>query len=118
MLYRTTFLENWGSGAGRIIDACRKAGVAEPIWKTEGGFVIVTFPRPNGTQDGTQGGTQDVNLDIWIENQLILRPKITTEELSLLSGKSIVTIKRHIAKMPHIKYEGSGYSGHWVVLKK
>ncbi|MCQ2771237.1 MAG: putative DNA binding domain-containing protein, partial [Clostridia bacterium] len=125
MLYKTTFLENWGSGAGRIIDACRKAGVAEPTWKSEGGFVIVTFPRPNGTQDGTQDGTQggtqddtqgdtqgdaqDVNLDIWIESQLILRPKITTEELALLSGKGLRTIKRHIAKMPHIKYEGSGY---------
>lgn len=83
MLYRTTFLENWGSGAVRIIDACRKAGVAEPTWKSEGGFVIVTFPRPNGTQDGTQddtqGDTQDVNLDIWIESQLNLGTKSGTK---------------------------------------
>ncbi|MCQ2053426.1 MAG: hypothetical protein MJZ03_05800 [archaeon] len=90
--------------------------------ENRGWFHIVSFLRLNvphgGTQGDTQGDTQDVNLDIWIESQMVLRPKITTEELALLSGKSIVTIKRHIAKMPHIKYEGSGYSGHWVVLKK
>lgn len=40
------------------MDACKKAGVAEPTWKSEGGFVIVTFQRPNDTQDGTQGDTQ------------------------------------------------------------
>ena len=149
-LYKTTFLENWGSGAARIIDACKLHGVAEPTWRTEGGFVIVTFKRkrnsdtqdvpqdvPQGvpqdthntiyqtdndirqgdTQDDTQGDTQE-KLDTWIEAQLAVRPKITTEELANLSGKSVKTIKRHIAKMPHIKYIGSGYSGHWEICKK
>lgn len=27
-----------------------------------------------------------------------------------------MTIKRHIAKMPHIRYVGSGYSGYWEVF--
>ena len=69
------------------------------------------------TQDDTQGDTQE-KLDNWIEAQLAVRPKITTEELANLSGKSVITIKRHIAKMPHIKYIGSGYSGHWEISKK
>jgi ATP-dependent DNA helicase RecG len=29
-----------------------------------------------------------------------------------------MTIKRHLAKMPNIRYVGSGYSGHWEVLDK
>lgn len=45
VLFKTTFLENWGSGAERIIDACRQQNVPEPIWSTQGGFVIVTFKR-------------------------------------------------------------------------
>ena len=75
----------------------------------------------NICQDDTQGDTQDdtqEKLDTWIEAQLAVRPKITTEELANLSGKSVKTIKRHIAKMPHIKYIGSGYSGHWGISKK
>ena len=88
----------------------------------------------DGTQDGTQGvtqcdtqgdtqgdtqdGTQDNNLDKWIENQIWRNPQITTDELAKMSNKGIATIKRHLAKMPHIRYVGSGYSGHWEVLDK
>ena len=32
-----------------------------------------------------------------------------------MSKKGLRTIKRHIAKMPNIRYVGSGYSGHWEV---
>lgn len=45
-LYKSTLLENWGSGAKRIMDACREQGVEEPTWRWDGGFVYVTFKRP------------------------------------------------------------------------
>lgn len=70
------------------------------------------------TQGGTQDGTQGDDLDKWIEYQVAVYSKITTEELASLSGKGLRTIKRRIAKMPHIVYVGSGYSGHWEVRKK
>ncbi len=69
------------------------------------------------TQGGTQGGTQDGNLDAWIETQIRNNPKITTDELAKLSGFTSRTIKRHIIKLTHIKYVGSGYSGHWEIEK-
>ena len=65
-----------------------------------------------------QGVPQGDDLDKWIEYQVAVYPKITTGELAQLSGKSIITIKRRIAKMPHIVYVGSGYSGHWEVKPK
>lgn len=80
-------------------------------WSIHGDFIVVTFPRPNVPQ----GVPQNMDLDRWIENQIAINPKITTEELANLSGKTSKTIKRHIAKMPHIKYVGSGYSGHWKI---
>ena len=46
MLYKTTFLESWGSGIKRIIDACRENHVIEPKWSINCGFVSVTFIRP------------------------------------------------------------------------
>lgn len=69
------------------------------------------------TQDDTQGDTQDDTLDAWIETQIKKNPKVTTEELASWSNKGVATIKRHLAKMPHIKYVGSGYSGHWEIEK-
>ena len=90
---------------------------------TQGGTQDGTQGVP---QDGTQGVPQDVpqgvpqgdDLDKWIEYQVAVYPKITTEELASLSGKGLRTIKRRIAKMPHIVYVGSGYSGHWEVKPK
>ena len=78
-----------------------------------------------GTQGGTQGDTQrnaqgDTQgdaLDIWIEEQIRKNPKITTEELAEISKKGLRTIKRHIAKLAHIKYVGRGYSGHWEIIE-
>ena len=72
----------------------------------------------DGTQDDTQGDTQGLDLDTWIENEIANNPKITTEELVRLSGRSIITIKRHLAKLKHINYVGSGYSGHWEIIQK
>ena len=72
----------------------------------------------DGAQDVTQGVTQDKELDDWIEKQIRNNPQISTEDLAKLSNRSSKTIKRHLAKMPHIRYVGSGFSGHWEVLDK
>ena len=69
------------------------------------------------TQGDTQGDTQGNALDMWIEEQIRTNPKITTEELARTSKKGLATIKRHIAKLTHIKYVGSGYSGHWEIIE-
>lgn len=46
-LYRMTYLENWGSGAKRIMDACQTQGVESPTWSSDSSFVTITFMRPD-----------------------------------------------------------------------
>lgn len=53
-LYRMTYLENWGSGAKRIMDACKEQGVEAPTWRSDGGFVTITFKRPIVTKSDTE----------------------------------------------------------------
>jgi len=62
---------------------------------------------------GMYNGLLIQNLDIKKENL-----KVTTEDLAKQFGVTSMTIKRHLAKMPYIRYVGSGYSGHWEVLDK
>ena len=57
-LFRTTFLESWGSGVGRIVEACRKQNVPEPEWSINGGFVCVTFKRPAIVTDNKPSTSQ------------------------------------------------------------
>ena len=87
--------------------------------ENEGDTQDVPQDVPQGVpQDVPQGDTQGDDIDKWIEYQVAVYPKITTEELALQIGVTSKTIKRRIAKMPHIVYVGSGYSGHWEVRKK
>ena len=92
---------------------------------TEGGIQddtqgshMLDIKEYNGGKNDTQGILKGKTLDFWIEKQIKINPKITTEELAVLSERSIITIKRHISNLAHIKYVGSGYSGHWEVRDK
>ena len=66
--------------------------------------------------DVPPGVLQDVPQDI---TALIRQnPKITREELAEKLQVSVKTIGRRLAKLPNIKYVGSGYSGHWEIIEK
>ena len=123
------YMERKGSGMGKIINPIKALPYFEekmlPTFFSDRAQFTVTFPNmilawqeshPGieanimENDDGTQDVTQDDDLDTWIEYQVAVFPKITTEELAALSGLTSRTIKRHIIKMPHIVYVGSGYS--------
>lgn len=134
-------MERKGSGMGKIINPIKALPYFEekmlPTFFSDRAQFTVTFPNmimawqeshpgieanimenDDVTQDVTQGVTQGKDLDAWIERQVAVYPQISTEELAAQSGLTSRTIKRHIIKMPHIVYVGSGYSGHWEVKKK
>lgn len=50
-LYMTAFLESWGTGVGRMVDACKSIGLSEPEFGTDGAFVWITFKRPGSVTD-------------------------------------------------------------------
>ena len=56
-LFITTFLESWGTGVSRMVDACKAVGLLEPEYGTDGAFVWITFKRPSRVAN------LDTNLD-------------------------------------------------------
>ena len=127
--------EGRSTGFPKIRQALRQNGSPEPVFETDernSYFLAHIDIHPafksvsqgvhqddtqDGTQCGTQDGTQD-RLEDWIVDQIRNNSHVSTEELAKISGKSIRTIKRHIAKIPYVKYIGSGYSGHWEISKE
>ena len=56
----TAFLESWGTGVSRMVEACKAVGLPEPEYGTDGGFVWITFKRPNSvTNSDTNSDTNN-----------------------------------------------------------
>ena len=92
--------------------------------------VEVNYVETDDTQDDTQDVPQDVpqgvpqnvtqnvtqnDLDKWLIRSILKNPQITTKELAIKSGKTVRTVRRHLASIPNIRYIGSSRSGHWEV---
>jgi len=77
-----------------------------------------TQDAQNDTQGDTQGRLKGKALDAWIMAQIRKNPKISTERLAQMSGRGIATIKRHTAVMPNLRFNGSGYSGKWIIIEQ
>lgn len=57
-LFMTAFLESWGTGVSRMVEACKTVGLPEPEYGTDGSFVWITFKRPNAVANlGTNPDT-------------------------------------------------------------
>ena len=84
--------------------------------------VEVNYVETDDTQDVPQGVPQNVtqnvtqnDLDKWLIRSILKNPQITTKELAIKSGKTVRTVRRHLASIPNIRYIGSSRSGHWEV---
>ena len=120
VLYRTMFLESWGSGVQRIMDACKAEGAKEPYWSEQTGFTVVTFPlkKLNGKsvssnigQNAPQNAPQkrtEIIAKLILENQ-----SIAIAEMAKQLEVSRDTVKRDLKKLGYI-WEGASKRGCWV----
>ena len=132
VLYQTTYLEKWGSGIKRIMDACKAEGSPLPFWSEEGRYTVVTFPLArlngrivtqnepqNGPQSGSQNGSQNTisQREVLIEKLINENASISVSSLMehLNAGRN--TIKRDLKKIGYV-WEGASKNGHWVKKDK
>ena len=139
MFAQMDYMGRKGSGLGLMLDAYAKEvpnpRQLEPKFYSSSGSFHVVLPNLNfnvtqgvtqddtqgvpqgGTQDGTQGGTQGGIQELArdVVTRILGNPKITAKELSVALGVPLRTLRRHLAKLPNVRYVGHGYSGHWEV---
>ena len=87
----TAFLESWGTGVSRMVEACKAVGLPEPEYGTDGGFVWITFMRPNSVIKQVEATSitknEPTNELLSVRQKDIiaairLKPSITREELA------------------------------------
>lgn len=124
VLYQITYLEKWGSGIKRIMDACKAENSPQPFWSEEGGYTVVTFPMnklngrivtPNEPQNVTQNVTQkddDVPRRQKVEQVVSANSIISTDALATMFGVTKRTILRDLKDLGYV-WEGAAKNGHW-----
>ena len=128
VLYKTTWLESWGSGVQRILDACKAQGVPEPYYKLwADGTIVLVFPMP--TVDGRNYGNgcgNDCGIQLTDRQRNILNiiekdgAKVAGVIAELLgtSKRTIETELSFLHKNGFIKKATKDNRSPWVVLKK
>lgn len=69
-----------------------------------------------GKQDVHQDNEKN-NIEKIIISMIKKDNKITLQKMAQKAGVNEKTIRRYLKKMNNIKYVGSGYSGHWKIVK-
>ena len=133
VLYRSSFLESWGSGVSRMVDACKAQGVPEPEYEVNGGFVRIVFRRATNGDDSVNDRVNEKSKEKIKEKgkekikektldkvyRLISEnSKITTVELAELCGvgeNSIYKTVRKLRESGRIVRKGGDKGGEWVI---
>ena len=134
----TAFLESWGTGVSRMVEACKAVGLPEPEYGTDGGFAWITFMRPNSVIKQVEASSitkneptnepinEPINELLTVRQKNILaairnKPSTTREELAIVTKLSLATIKREITILRNqgfISRNGSNKNGLWILLKE
>ena len=139
VLFKSSFLESWGSGVGRMVDACRAQGVPEPEYEVAGGFVRIVFRRPiiigsdgddrrngyvNGEVNGYVNGYVNGEVNTLTPSQKLVydtvnnNPGIQTKQIADVLKRSSRTIEKHLAflaKSCFIEHRDSDKTGGYYV---
>lgn len=127
VLFLTTYLDSWGSGVKRILDACAEDGVPAPHYEIRPGCVVIVFPRSNVSKPTNENQTDEKHLsvtDLTERQKVILsmianEPSLTATEMSVSMSVSARTVERELSLMRKsgiIRREGRKNDGQWVVL--
>ena len=126
LMHKLHFVENFGSGLPRIIEAYKKSEI-KPIFKPSNNFFRVVLHDMNYTPEKTNVPNNVPNVpnnvpNVFIEDEdkiiglIIKNSKCTREEMASLIGKTEKTVQRLLKKSKRIKRIG-GTRGHWEVIK-
>jgi ATP-dependent DNA helicase RecG len=118
--YRAGYIDSWGRGIEKITDACKQAGLPEPIIEERTGGVAVELRKapvktPVKTRVKTPVKTSEAILELLQE-----QPTLTLAEVSAQIGKSVSAVERAAKKLGtqgKLRYVGPKKGGHWEVIE-
>ena len=122
-LYKCTWLESWGSGVGRMREACLKQHLAAPYYELRPSGIAIVFKR-NLSIHGENIG-ENIGENLLTERQQLIYNSIkengenTAKDLARIHGLSQRTVEREISFLRHNGYidKDGTKKGVWIILK-
>ena len=123
VLYKTSWLESWGTGVQRMCDACKENCIPEPYYITEQGYVTIVFRKG---ASATEDCRNNYNIQLTERQRNILKIIIddcstSAKQIAEAMNISVRTTSTEIAvlrKNGFIDKESKDNRSPWVVLKK
>ncbi len=128
VLYKSTWLENWGSGISRMVNACQKHNVPEPYYEIRNDNTIAIVFKKSIVDCGSDCGSGYGNDNISkltdrqkvILSAIIHNPKETARHLAVVTKVSLRSIENDLSylhKNGFIQKETNDNRSPWIVLK-
>ena len=123
VLYKTSWLESWGTGVSRMINACKEQNVPEPYYITEQGYITVVFPKSTLARKdcGIECGIQLTERQMNILEEIEKDGRNTAKDIAGLVGIGLRSAEGELSflrKHGFIEKETKDNRSPWVVLKK
>ena len=118
-LFRTSLLENWGSGTLRIIELCRAQNIPEPVWSENAGTVTLCFYRNNADflKDFLKELTErQIDILELISQDFLITGSQLAEKLGV-TGRTIRSDISALQKLGILHRENGRKDGKWVITK-
>ena len=122
--YRVGYIDSWGRGIEKITDACKQAGLPDPIIVERTGGVAIELLKAQsvgelGNRLGNQLGNQLGSTRERILSEMKVNPKVSGAQLAELLKISKTAVEKNIKQLRDaglIKRVG-GTRGHWKVTE-
>ena len=144
--YKAGYIDSWGRGVAKIIDACRQAQLPDPRYSEESGGMLVTLMKSRVNTVDYEGMSEQGSEDFGKNSERFRKdfgkiserirkdfgnevskafevicdhPEFTAAQIADTLGKTSRTVERYITKMKKaglIQRRGPKLGGHWEII--
>ena len=129
--FKAGYIDTWGRGTLKIINACKEAGLTEPMLEeTNGGIAITLFKKADGSHSETirkpfgnnsEAIRKQFGKEIAHAFEVITKhPDYSAEQIAGEISKTARTVEKYIAKLKaagFLKRQGAKLGGYWEIIE-
>ncbi len=115
LFFKAGYIEVWGRGIAKILNACKVAGLPEPIIEEYAGGIQFTFLKKSKVVENVTDNVTDNRIKV-ILNEINLNNKISIDQLAKIlkvTRRTIIRDLELLKKQNVLKRIGPDKGGHW-----